>query len=241
MTGAPGIGRRRAFDYPYVRPDASFVLDPRTGVTRSATTHDVAGALGDPDRDAVLAIGSNAAPSQLCLKFAGRLTVGSPIVVARATWIDHDAVFAARIASYGAVPATFTASPGTSLGAFVTFVDRAQLARLDETEGVSRVDPAYVRVEVRNHEVHIDGAGRLGTVWAYEANPGPLLVDGHPIALAALTATHRRFDAWNEFDVLALLARRSDLSVDDFVDRLQADRTFRARMHATLAAGVTTR
>ena len=241
MTSAPGIGRRRAFGYPYVRPDASFVFDPRTGVTRPATTYDIAAALGDPDRGAVLAIGSNAAPSQLSLKFAGRLAVASPIVVAHATWIDHDAVFAARIASYGAVPATFTTSPGTLLRAFITFVDRAQLALLDETEGVSRVDPAYVRVEVRNHEVHIDGAGRLGTVWAYEANPGPLLVDGHPIALAALTATHRRFDAWNEFDVLALLARRSDLSVDDFVDRLQADRTFRARMHATLADGVTTR
>ena len=241
MTSASGIGRRRAFDYPYARPDASFVFDPRTGAARPATTHDVTGALGDPDRRAVLAIGSNAAPSQLSLKFAGRLTVGSPVVVAHATWTDHDAVFAARIASYGAVPATFTASPGTVLRAFVTFVDRAQLARLDETEGVARVDPAYVRVAVGNHEVHVDGAGRLDAVWAYQANPGPLLVDGHPIALAALTATHRRFVAWTELDVLALLARRNDLSVDDFVDRIQADRMFRARMHATLADGVTTR
>src|SRR5438128_1689184 len=106
----------RAFDYPYDVPPRSFLFVPGRGVSEldAASASELV-----QGRRAVLAVGSNAAPSQLARKFGEDDGV---IPVVRADLHDHDVVYAARFAPYGAVPATMLESPGTTAHVHATYL-----------------------------------------------------------------------------------------------------------------------
>ncbi len=118
----------RARAYPFARPDGSFLFHNGSAELRGRM--DVQG------RRAVLAIGANAAPERLLEKF-GR---GAVIPVEKVLLLGYVVVYSAHITSYGSIPLTLRAKAGAVSGAFITHLDEAQIARMDETE------PNYERV-----------------------------------------------------------------------------------------------
>lgn len=193
----------RAFDYPYQRPAHSFVFDSATGAVGPLHRLDPAG------RVPVLAVGSNAAPEQLARKFTRGDRPG-PVPVTVVRLLGHDVVFAARLAAYGACPATFARCAGVVAHVHATWLTPAQLERMDASEGVHGARPAYLRVEVAASEVELDPipglADHPAAVWAYEATAGPLRLGSTPSALAAVPAERRAWPALTERAVLARLA-----------------------------------
>lgn len=218
----------RAVEYPYARPAGSYVVDVRTG---TAAPLDVA-ALDPRGRVARLAIGSNAAPAQLQRKLGA--VAGSPTVPVVAVELrDHDVVYAAGLAGYGAVPATVVPSPGTRVAVHVTLLDREQLAVVDRSEAVGR---AYAVVPIADDLV-VAPIALPPPVEAYVAIAGPALAGDHPVALAAVTATGRRWPARTEREILTALASRHDLGLAAFVARVVGDDGYRAEVAADLRAG----
>lgn len=193
----------RAFGYPYARPVGDFRFDTETGTVDPLRHLDGAGRLP------VLAVGSNAAPEQLARKFAPGDGVGTiPVTIARL--VGHDVVFAAHLTGYGACPATFVGCEQVVAHVHVTWLTRAQLERMDVTEGVHGSAPVYRRVELAASAVVL---GRIAgsadpppMVWAYEATAGALRLGSTPCSLAAIPADRRVWPALSERAVLARLA-----------------------------------
>ena len=103
---------RHAKSYPFPVPGESFLYD--NGVTRALEPERMV----RDGRTPVLAAGSNQSPEQIHRKFgdmAGDVVVPSQ----RGRLHDFDVVYAAHLARYGSVPATFQASPGTLVTVFV--------------------------------------------------------------------------------------------------------------------------
>lgn len=211
--------------YPWTRPAGSFHLDPATGHHRALRPGEAAPlAVG---RHPLLAVGANAAPTRL----ADKCGPGPPVAVVAVDLADHDAVYAARQAGHGAVPATLHASPGTRLRTHVALVDGRQRAAIDRSEAVPDayevvdLDPALVTA--------VDVAVDLGpVVHAYRATAGALEVDGAPRALASLRAVDRRWPAWSEEQVLAWVGAQLGRTIDEVVDR----RASRSAVDALLRA-----
>jgi hypothetical protein len=91
--------------------------------------------LGSPlsSRVPVLAVGSNASPSQLRRKFAGRpVHPAVPLTLAEVTGIVPGV--SAHVSKPGYIPAAPATVPGAISRAFVIWLDAAQLRALDETE-----------------------------------------------------------------------------------------------------------
>ncbi|MFS8199824.1 hypothetical protein ACLVWQ_14195 [Streptomyces sp. CWNU-52B] len=128
----------RPLVYPGVWPAESGVLDgdrllPLTRLTFT-------------DRVPVLAVGSNASPAQLRLKLRqyGLSSSRLPLVKARVTGLEIGV--SAHVSTMGYVSASPFGAPGHTRDLFVTWLDAAQLAAVDESEGVTRPSGAYDRV-----------------------------------------------------------------------------------------------
>jgi hypothetical protein len=223
----------RAVGYPYATPAGSYMVDAGTGAVEPLPPAAVPAWPGD--RHAVLAVGSNGAPEQLVRKF--RATPGERrIVVLTATMREHDVAYAARVAHYGAIPATLAPSPGTAAAVKLTLLTDDQLVRMNETEGLGR---SYVLADIDPAAVDVGGAAVPGParVRHYAAVSGPLAL-GAPVARSAVAATGRRWPARNEAEVLGDVAAALDSDVATFVRRVARDLAFRAEVNAALPAGV---
>ena len=218
----------RALRYPFDRPGGSFTFHVATGtivaIGRPAPST-IAG------RTPILAVGSNAAPEQLRTKFAADGRTGE-IPVIRVTMHDHDVVHAARISRYGAVPATLAPSAGTNVALHVTFLDDEQLEVMHGSESVGAgyvLDPVTPEV--------FDSPVPLRTdVLTYRAANGPLLVDGEPAALAAVTASHRRFTVLDQRQALDVVAAVLDTDAPTLVTSVAASTAEHARVNERLVA-----
>jgi len=226
-SGASSTGLLRALAYPYERPAGSFTFRPGRGVT--GWDGDRAALAG---RRPVLAIGSNAAPEQLARKFAG---TDDPIPVLRTRLRDHDVVYAARVTAYGAIPATLSASPGTSVELHATFLTVAQRARMDTTESTTGSRPGYRVASVPPGCVECD-VPLDEPVEVYLAARGALVVDGSSVALGAVAAERRHLPAWGQAEALAWVARLVDRDVAAFVRAVTSDADLRERVRDRLAA-----
>lgn len=202
----------RALDYPYVRPDTSFVCGGG-GWSPASDAEIIARSEG---RTAVVACGSNASPLQLQRKFAG--TVGA-VPVLRTGIVGFDAVYAAQVTSYGAIPCTLLASAGTTVMAAVTFLTDDQLAIMDATE-VLGID--YERTTL-DAELAAELTGEPLTLQVYASVTG--LVhdnDGSAIALSAVDAQHRRLPSATQQEMLTRVANAFDMSVESLVTTMVA-------------------
>ena len=166
-------------------------------------------------RTPVLAYGANAAPERLRLKYAPLAPAVFPVVQAKLH--GFDIVHAAHVSSYGAVPATIEASPGTVCDIAVTWLDDRQLARMHETELRRRTYRFGLLRGIRLEPALLPAAGavssyvgRHGHIIAPEgaleerAPEGASVVtapEGAPVALAAIGAVGRRFRALSQSDV----------------------------------------
>jgi hypothetical protein len=215
----------RAVGYPYERPAGTFVFDAGTG---TATPVDPA-SLDLTGRHCRLAIGSNASPYRLAQKLEGRR---GAIPVVPVELRDHDVVYAAMLASYGAVPATLARSPGTTVSVHATLLDDEQLALVDASEGVGR---AY-RVDEIAAPLVTSPCALPEPVSAYVAIAGPALAGGRPVALTACPATGRSLLALTEREVLTAVAAREGLALEPFVTLVITDGAARRRITARLRA-----
>lgn len=129
------------------------------------------------DRQPVLAVGSNASPAQLRHKYLDHPD-DLGIAMSRAHVSGLFVGFTPWRAGYGAYPATPVLEAGATTELMVQWLDHAQLADLDATEGgYTRTWLELPAVQVRVGEHLLDG------VWAYVANSGPLVVDGHVVRM----------------------------------------------------------
>ena len=219
-------------DYPIVRFDGDPVRDgelrvdgealPVAGALRRLGVRDAAGL---DERVPVIAHGSNASPERLARKFAD---VGDDVVipVMRAWLADYDVVYAAHFTGYGAIPSTLEASPGTTAQIAVTWLTADQLALMHTTE-IAAVNYVYGRLGGLNLEC--DGLPRLDAAYVYLTLHGCAMLTGAPMALAAVGAHRRRFEAASMPAMLALARDRlaPDMGLDDFIMETIADSDLR--------------
>ncbi len=172
---------RRALAYPYDPPKGSFVqLGDRT-LPVPPQEIEIEG------RRALLAYGANASPEALTRKLAH--LEPRPIPVLRVSLSGWDVVYSAHVTRYGAVPAAVVASPGTVASVHLVFPDDEQLAALAATEGRN-----YRLEQLADFtaELEIGGEGPV-EIDAFISIHGPVLLDGSPVALAAIPARDRAF------------------------------------------------
>lgn len=224
----------RALSYPYGRPSGSYVVD--TATRRVCPSRDAAAAELADGRRLVLAVGSNAAPSQLFRKFAD-FSGDRMIPVVSADVADIDVVFAARVSTYGAIPATVASSPGTTAHVKLTLLSPGQFDRMNETESLG---DAYEVVELAADSIRVGGQSlhvvipSAGPVACYRSIAGPMEVNGAPFALEAVSATARRWAALTEARMLDRLAADLELDRDALVHRVVGDTAFRAALNERL-------
>lgn len=183
---------RRALDYPYATPERSYLY-------RGGDAHELPEGGADlTERTPLLSYGANAAPEALARKLAALPREDLPVM--RAELDGYDVVYSAHVSPYGAVPATLIESAGTTAPVFLLHPTTEQRTLLTATE------PNYDLVET-------DG------VAAYRSKHGPLILDGSPVALAAV---HSRGRTLSELGEPAILERvrahlEPQLSLEDFI------------------------
>ena len=132
---------KRALGYPYSFPDRDFVLS--NGDIQDLEDDSILSG-----RKPVLAVGSNRSPEQLLRKFGS----DNLVPVTHAELSDYDVVYSAHIASYGSIPATLNASPGTIVNVCLTWLSSPQLSRMHETESLG---VSYVYLESKKLDIKL--------------------------------------------------------------------------------------
>lgn len=198
----------RALSYPYPKPSRSFVH--RLGEVREVDAAAVA-QLDLSGRTPLLAYGANSAPEALDRKLA--TLPDRPLPVLLAELEGFDVVYSAHVSPYGAVVATPARSPGTCARVHVVYPDADQLPLLTATE------PNYGLAPLAGSSCRVEGVGTVNEVAAFESRHGCLQVDAAPVALAAVSASGRRFCALAEPEILELVRSQVDpeLSLERFV------------------------
>ncbi|MCK5445077.1 MAG: hypothetical protein KAI73_05590 [Rhodospirillaceae bacterium] len=178
----------------------------------------------------VVASGSNASPARLADKFAGFLD--RPIDVTHATLCDFDAVYSAHFAKYGAIPATLMRAAGTVVSVNVAWLDDAQLDRMHATEALG-VNYEYQILE--EISLMLDDGPTLDRASAYISKRGALNFGGAPVALSAVHALERKWQALSQEQMLdaARLRLAPESALDHFISESLHDDDLRlARTHA---------
>jgi hypothetical protein len=152
-------------------------------------------------RRALLAYGANASPEALTRKLAA--LPPAPIPVLRVALRGWDVVYSAHVTRYGAVPAAVVPSPGTVASVHLVFPSDEQLAALAATEGAN-----YRLEQLADFTAELEiGGEEPREIDAFVSVHGPLLLDGAPVALAAIPARDRAF---------------AELTTPQMIDRVRA-------------------
>ncbi len=177
----------------------------------------------------VLAIGSNAAPSQLERKFGRAFGV---IPVVRAILHHHAVVYSAHFSRYGSLPATLHPHSGAMAYVFLVWLTPRQLERMHETEGIG---DRYAYAEDK-FEIESEGLPRGSRVGCYRSMAGPLRVRGTEVRLAEIPTTRCPLPALSHSAILRLVHRRlaPERPYRDFIDRIVREETCRRRMSRLL-------
>ncbi|NBE99946.1 hypothetical protein FE391_41180 [Nonomuraea sp. KC401] len=123
-------------------------------------------------RHRVVAVGSNAAPSQLRRKFLGHgVRPVVPMTLADVPGIAPGV--SAHVSRWGYVPAAPIDTPGETSRLFVLWLDERQLAALDLTE------PNYTR-RTLTHPVRLEPGPHLPPPFVYAGKHGCVLDEGRP-------------------------------------------------------------
>ena len=239
-TGILGPNARRARDYPGAqhvpldypgrRPETSFlylagsvapvrasssspVLLIHTGGGEQSIDEFLAahGLAALNRRHAILAVGSNACPGRLEEKFSGK---DHDAIIALKGWIvGVDSIYAAWLAAYGALPATIAESPGTEVELWLTLLTPAQLAIMNDSEGL---DEDYSLVSVASP--FRVGLARIGNIYAY-FDRRALALAGAPVRVADFSADHAKHRALTETQVLAAVLDELKFECDQPIEQ----------------------
>lgn len=227
MTDSREDKLARAKGYPYDLPTGSYVMyEGKPLQDRGYAVNDM------NERTPVLAYGSNAAFEQLKRKFSDTLDE-EMIPVFKVILPGFDVVYAARLSSYGAIPAALAPSPGTVLETFVTYLTDRQLRIMHQTE----VGPtAYQFGELSGLSAVVDRVGLAERLFVYRSNVGALSRDGGMVAYEEVTAQNRTLLAVPHADMLAMVQQDLDGEgdVDDFIVKVTDDEETRLAHAASL-------
>lgn len=163
-------------------------------------------------------------------KFPGR---DETIPATRAVLRDHAVVYAAHLASYGALPATLARHPGSVAWVFVTWLTEAQLRIMDASEGVG---VSYDLVRLRDAPVEDELRGRLAEVAGYVSRAGAILHERQPIRIAEIPTIGCALPALTQRAVLRWVQRRLAPFLDHlgFLRRIAEDASFRRATNVAL-------
>ncbi len=174
-------------------------------------------------RTPVVGYGSNASAVRLTEKFGSGPDHVIPVL--RCRLHDHDIVYATHFATYGSLPAAAYASPGTVANVSVSFLTDRQLEVMHASEGDN------YRFGTLDAVIEVDGLGVLERPATYITVHGVFGLEGAPMALAAVTAENRRFEALDQRRALETACRAlGGGDLDQFVGAMVADREHRLAM-----------
>ncbi len=170
----------RALDYPYAAPPGSFLFRDGRESPYEPPGRDAHGV-----RVPVIGYGSNRAAAALARKYPGEARI--PV---EAAWLDgFDVVYAARIAGYGAVPATLASCPGCRVAVKVVWLALDQLPAMHVSESIG----VGYDFGVLEAPIHCEHSGFLPRALVYIAIGGSFAPVGEPLALHGLEAERRRW------------------------------------------------
>jgi len=215
----------RARAYPYGAPPGSFTY--RAGRVEPFDPALTGG------RTPVLAIGSNRSPRRLAEKLGAGPEACVP--VERVRLADHDVVYSAHLAAYGAVPAMLHEAPGATVEVALTWLTPEQLERIHATE-LGAANYRYAWLE--GIELQRDDGSRLAAAGVYLSCRGFLHAgDGVPIGLAAVRCRNRAHGAMDTAGALEVVRRRvaPTHDPDHFVLRAIEEPAFRRAVIRALA------
>ena len=157
----------------------------------------------DVPRSPVLAYGSNANVDALTRKFLDSNFHGDAVIpVIKGTLGGFDVVWSPQFVFNGAMPATIVPSAGTAVSVWITWLDAAELQRMNATEGVGNLYSFGVLSRAR-----LETAGpRAMRPGIYVDCLGALRVNGRILAVRAVPARHRRLVAVDSAEALARVA-----------------------------------
>ncbi len=206
-----------ALRYPFDPPHRAYHFT--VGQMQDAQPFDHAG------RHAVVASGSNGAPDRLREKFGATSGHSGDIPVTYGVIRDLVPVFAARITSYGSVPATLAVVPGATAGVHVTWLTDDQLAIMHASESIG-IGYAYCRLD--GFGFAPSGHHPPAPLHAYVSMHGALMSAGRflPLSEVAQVEAQRHVMAHMNFTG----------TVGDFVKRNLSDDTHRDRANRAAAA-----
>ncbi|MFF2517591.1 hypothetical protein [Streptomyces sp. NPDC058086] len=139
--------REHPLSYPGARPEESVLLDGDRLLPLTRRVYE--------DRAPVLAVGSNACPAQLRHKMAQSGVSGTiPMVKTRVCGLGVGV--SAHVSPMGYVSASPFHAPGAVGESFLTWLDAAQLAVVDTSEGVPVAEGAYGRAWLSASDVRIE-------------------------------------------------------------------------------------
>jgi hypothetical protein len=188
-------------------------------------------------RYAVLAIGSNASPTQLTRKFSGGRFVDPsspdgciPVIAAEVDGVD--VVYGAHVAGYGALPATLVDTPGSCAHVFVTWLTTAQLERMNETEGLGQSYQLRRITGVRSQGKVVDDALSYVTV------DGVAVIGGGPLALVSIPAPGSSLPRGSQHRAWDLLSFDMGYGTDGgaLLDNVLHSRPWRKKVESHLAS-----
>lgn len=223
MSAVPELEHAAA--YPFDIPRRSYVFNPLDG-TSGPFNYDM---ICDDALIPVAAVGSNASPSQLRRKFPPDGPLTDPIPVLHIEFRGVNTVYAARVSTYGSIPATAFPSPGTWIRLHITFLNDRQLERMNQTESLG---VGYELAEMPGNcapQLH----GRQ--ILTFAARSGALMVDGQPAALECTPASNRVFAEISEMQAIDIVADTLGFSAAELVCSVIENRELHARINETLA------
>ncbi|MER6347298.1 hypothetical protein ACWC10_05460 [Streptomyces sp. NPDC001595] len=174
------------------------------------------------DRVPVLAVGSNACPGQLRHKM-DEAGVDSPLPMVRTRVTGLGVGVSAHVSRMGYVSASPFASPGTVRELFLLWLDAAQLAVVDASEGVPLPYGNFRRAWLPAPEVRIELADGTALPGAYAyVNRRGILHDG-----TGVPRGHRGRQRELLAELLSAVPRLRELfgvTPEEFIARARADR-----------------
>ena len=211
--------------YPFPAPNHSYVFEAGQWSALENDGFDVNG------RTPVLAAGSNQSPEQLARKYADLPEIG-PIPVVRGYLSDFDVVYAAHLAGYGSIPATFQNSPGTTVSVFIAWFTDAQLSRMHATEGNYSFD------RLKDFRLETDLGKSPQDVFVYTAKVGCYNHNGSCLSLTEIPAINRKFPSATQSKAQSFLRNRLavGMDLDQFVEEHITDNVVRAGRVAAMRA-----
>jgi len=209
-----GLARRIAhgLSYPFSPPGESYLF--RNGGQQTLVDFD------PTDRVPVVASGSNGSPQRLVEKYGD----SHDIPVTFGTIRDLVPVFAARLTSYGSIPATLAVIEGAEARVHVTWLTHEQLEIMHGTESVG-VGYAYAQLD--GFGLNLGPFGSPQTAWAYLSLRGAFAPDDALLPLADVTQHDAQHHAIRRLDI--------GLDLEAFVARHLQDEPFRRRINDDLA------